>query len=370
MFLENSPPKVGTRFRRSDRIVMFSPTRLFRLGIRFAVWVEPHVKEWHRQRHHNRVQGQQHLASRNWAEAEKHLNLALNERRHAVKKRVGLLLDLEQAQRRQRKYSEAEQTARTALDLASRARNHSGQARAMEAFVEIYLDQGKWAEAEQATAEVVRLERARSKPDHARLAKCSRKLGTALLNGGRTAEALEAFQQSAKLCEQTHGANHAETATTFVELGMLYRQHGEHTEAQRHLRRALEIHRTIAGPDSNEATQDLYHLAASLAESGDLNGAVAEFERLLAVKDRQVGGNRAETAEAQVRLAVLYMNAGRPAPAYELLMQAIGFLERKGGGQLLLAMETMACVQEQMGHGEDAKHWRDRALTLAESSLP
>lgn len=348
---------------------MVSITRVFRLGIRFAVWVEPYVKEWHRRRHHNRTQGQHHLASKNWIEAEKHLSLALDERRHPVKKRLDLLLDLEQSQRRQRKFTEAEQTARKALDLATGTRNHSGQSRAMEALVEIHLDQGKWAEAEQATAEIARLEGSRPEPDHARLAKSSRKLGTALLNSGRTTEALAAFHQSAKLCEQTHGANHTETATSYVELGMLYRQHGEHAEAQRHLRRALQIHRAIGGPDSNEATQDLYHLAASLAESGDLDGAAAEFERLLAVKDRQVGGNREELAEAQVRLAVLYQNAGRPAPAYELLMQAINYLERKGGEQLLLAMETMACVQEQMGHTEDSKHWRERVAGMAGSSI-
>src|SRR5260370_25406686 len=247
---------------------MLSPTRLFRLGIRFAVWVEPYVKEWHRKRHHNRVTGQQHLASRNWSEAEKHLSLALSERRRPVKKRVDLLLDLEQAQRRQRKFTEAEQTARTALDLSARGRNHSGQSRAMEALVEIHLEQGKWTEAEQATAEIARLEGAKPKPDHARLAKSSRKLRTPLLNSGRNAEALAAFHQSAKLCEQTHGENHAETATSLVELGMLYRQHGEHAEAQRHLRRALQIHRTIGGSDSHEATPALYNLAASIAESG------------------------------------------------------------------------------------------------------
>ncbi len=348
---------------------MLSPTRIFRLGIRFAVWVEPYVKEWHRKRHQNRVTGQQHLASRNWSEAEKHLSLALGERRHAAKKRVDLLLDLEQAQRHQRKFTEAEQSARTALDLAAKGRNHSGQSRAMEALVDIHLDQGKWTEAEQATAEIARLEGARSKPDHARLAKSSRKLGTALLNSGRKAEALEAFHQSAKLCEQTHGENHAETAASFVELGMLYRQHGEHAEAQTHLRRALQIHRKIGGADSHEATQDLYNLAASMAESGDLDGAVTEFERLLVVKGRQVGGNRNETAEAQVRLAVLYTAAGRPAAACELLTQAIAFLERKGGEPLVLAMETMAYAQEHMGLHEDAKQWREKAATVAGSSV-
>jgi tetratricopeptide (TPR) repeat protein len=347
---------------------MVSITRLFRLGIRLTVWVEPYIKEWHRRRHHNRMQGQMHLASHNWSEAEKHISLALGERRHAAKNRVDLLLNLEQAQRGQRQFTEAEKTARTALDLAG-TRNHSGKARALEALLDIHLDNGKWTEAEQAAAEIARVEGARPKPDHARLAKVSRKLGTALLNNGRQAEALEAFHQSAKLAEQTHGENHAETASSYVELGILYRKHGEHAEAQRHLRRAHETHKAIAGPDSNEATQDLFHLGASLAESGDLEGAVKEFERLLAVKDRQVGGNRGEAAEAQLRLAVLYVQAGRPGPAYELLTQAIGYLERKGGGELSLALETMACIKEQMGQGEDAKHWRDRAAAMAQSSV-
>src|SRR5258708_16165885 len=104
---------VRIRFRRSNRIVMLSPTRLFRLGIRFAVWVEPYVKEWHRRRHHNRVTGQQHLASRNWSEAEKHLSLALSERRRPVQKRVDLWLDLEQAQPRHPKFPTAQHTPPT-----------------------------------------------------------------------------------------------------------------------------------------------------------------------------------------------------------------------------------------------------------------
>ena len=82
-----------------------------------------------------------------------------------------------------------------------------------------------------------------------------------------------------------------------------------------------------------------------------------------------MGGNRDETAEAQVRLAVLYMQAGRTAPAYELLTQAIAFLERKGGEGLVLALETMACIHEQMGRTEDARHCRERVAGMAETSV-
>ena len=47
---------------------MISVTRIFRLSMRVAHWAEPHVKEWHRQRHLNRVEGQRHLDARNWSE--------------------------------------------------------------------------------------------------------------------------------------------------------------------------------------------------------------------------------------------------------------------------------------------------------------
>src|SRR5215471_10307520 len=83
--------------------VMISITRIFRLGIRFAVWVTPHVKEWHRKRNLNASEAERNLAARNWSEAEKYLAAALLERRYSSKRRVGFMLDLEKAQRKQAK---------------------------------------------------------------------------------------------------------------------------------------------------------------------------------------------------------------------------------------------------------------------------
>src|SRR5580693_9206466 len=107
---------------------MISITRIFRLGIRFAVWVTPHVKEWHRKRNLNVSEAERHLASRNWSEAEKHLAAALTERRYPYKRRIGFLLDLERAQRNQGKLDQAEQTARAAIEMA--AGDHTLQSRA------------------------------------------------------------------------------------------------------------------------------------------------------------------------------------------------------------------------------------------------
>jgi len=339
---------------------MLSVTRLFRLGIRFAAWATPHVQNWHRRRHMNRVEGQRHLEAHNWTEAERHLTAALAERRRSPARHLDLLLGLAQAQRGQNKFAEAERTVDTAIQYANQSRNASLGPRALDTLMDLQIDQGKYTEAEQTAREIIELN-----PDSEPLARSVRKLGTAFRKSGRNAEAIDAFRQAAALHEKAFGADHNDTADSFAQLGMLLREQGDHTQAQQHLRRALEIHRNTLGADSHEAAQDLHHLAASLEDCGDIDGAVQEFERLLALRRRQVGCNPVETADAQVRLAILYLNARRPGPAKELLAEAIASLDRHPGPALAHAMEAMARAEEQFGRPQDAKQWRDRALTIA-----
>ncbi len=344
---------------------MISVTRLFRLGIRIAAWATPHVKEWQRQRNLNVTEAERHLAAKNWSEAEQYLVLALAESRHSTKRRVDLTLQLVQAQCRQGNLEQGEQSVRTAIHSAVQAKDQVLRSRALTSLVDVQLEQKKYDEVEQTIREIDALESAQRTPDRARMALCARKLGTAYLNSGRTKEAFGAFQHAAHLSEQAFGPNHEHTAQSFAELGMLSRQHGQHAEAQRCLRRALEIHRVATGDESHESTQASYHLAASLEESGDLDGAAGEYERMLRLKDRQVGGNRQEATDVQVRLAALYVKAGRIAPARELLMNAIGALERKGGEQLAQALEIFAEVEDCSGHPVEAQQWRERAAEIA-----
>lgn len=340
---------------------MISVTRIFRLSMRVARWAEPHVREWHRQRHLRATEGQRHLDARNWAEAEKEFTAALAERRHSNVRRAEMLLNLELAQRRQGKLAEAGQSAQAAIEIASSRPLHT---RAEDALLDIQIEQGRYADAEQNIADILRNEHGEAKPDGARAAQCYRKLGTVRLKSGRNAEAMEAYRQAAELAERVFGDADAETAQSFTELGTLLRQQGNQAEAQRHLRRALEIHRAASGLDSHEATQGLYQLAASLEESGDLDGAAGEFERLLSLRARQVGVNALENAETQVRLAALYLKAHRTAPAKELLNHAIGVLERQGGPALAQALELLACADEQCGRTDDARRWREAASRL------
>jgi tetratricopeptide (TPR) repeat protein len=344
---------------------MLSIIRLFvgiiRMVVRIANWFEERVKEWWRERQFQTMEGKRQLAVRNWSEAEKHLSFALAERRHSNNKRCELLLDLERAQSRQGKFPIAEQTLQAAMAIAS---NRPLRARAQDALLDLHLDQSHYPEAEQTLSQILQTEKAESRPDGVRVAKCYQKLGELRLKTGREAEALEAFRWAADQSERVFGAGSTETAQCLGELGTLLRRQGNHAEAQRCLRRALDIYREATGLDSREATEGLYQLASSLEESGDLDGAAGEFERLLTLRARVVGVNPLENAETQVRLAALYLRARRTGPAQELLNHAISVLERNGGEPLAHALQTLAYAEEQSGRPDEAKHWREVASSL------
>lgn len=344
---------------------MFGIVRLFvgiiRMVARIAHWFEERVKEWWQERQFQTMEGRRQLAVRNWGEAEKHLSLALAERRHSNNRRCELLLDLERAQQRQGKFQAAEQSLQAAIAIAS---NRSLRARAQDAQLDLQMEQSRYPEAEQTLSQILQTEKAESRPDGVRVAKCYQKLGALRLKTGRDGEAMEAFRWAAEQAERVFGPGHPETAQSLGDLGALLRRHGDHAGAQQCLRRALDIHREAAGLDSREATDGLYQLASSLEESGDLDGAAGEFERLLTLRARQVGVNPLENAQTQVRLAALYLKARRTGPAKELLNHAISVLERNGGEPLVQALQTLAHAEEQSGRPAEAQRWRDVASSL------
>src|SRR5579884_594487 len=342
-----------------------SLTRFVRLGIRFAAWATPHVQAWHRSRSLNLSEGRRHLAAGNWPQAERYLNAALSERKHSPKEHFYLLLDLAEAEQGQNRLKEAEATVLEAHDLAVRQRSHAMHLAALDMLVELQIEQGKYDDAQTTAEKIERLENAQSNPDAARLARAARKLGTALARSQQHEGDLAAYERAVQLSEKAFGAEHAETGNTIAELGLLHRERGNHIDAQRHLRRALQIHRAVSGADSHEATRTAYHLAGSLSESGDMYGAAHEYERLLNLRERQIGADPEETADAQLRLAQLYLRMGRVSAARELLRQAVNVLEVKRSQRLPEALASLADADERAGRIEDANRLRVMAANIS-----
>jgi tetratricopeptide (TPR) repeat protein len=322
-----------------------------RWSFKLAAWATPQIRAWSLEHSVNRIEGERHLKAHNWGEAEKFLLHAVDEadvQRHSVRK-IHFRLLLAEAQRKQGKIAEAEQTVRGALEHTARISNPAGYVQCLDALAEVFHDAENYPAMEAVLEEGVRIESAMPHPDPMRMARRVYRLGTARHKSGRGEEAVPALEKAVKLHEDLCVEDHLDTTRLVSELGRVYRAQGDHEQAQRCLRRSLKTHERALGYDSPEAVSDLHHLAGSLEESGDIDGAAELYERVLMLKLRTVGGDMEDLADMQFGLANLYIQWANYARSRELLAEAIGTFRRKKGARLAIAYETAAHVNECSG---------------------
>jgi tetratricopeptide (TPR) repeat protein len=351
---------------------MLGPLSAFRWSMHMAAWATPRLKAWSLERNLNRMEGERHLKARNYTEAEKYLTLAVAEadaQLHSVRI-VQFRLYLAEAQRRQGKFEQAEQTIRTALEHTARVSNPAGYVQCLDALAEVFHDAGNFPAMEQVLQEGVRIESSTPRPDPLRMARRVHRLGVSRHKNGRTDDAIPALEKAVTLHEQEFGEEHLETAHLLSDLGTVYRAQGDHEAAQRCLRRALRIHQAECGLDSPETVRDLHNLAGSLEDSGDFEGAAAQYERVLMLKERMVGGDLEELAEMQFSLAGMYIQWNNYGRARELLMESLGIFKRQKGPRLAVAYETLAYVEECLGRYPEALAEMARACKVWESCGP
>src|SRR5579862_8351005 len=258
---------------------LFNPLRW---SIQIAAWAAPGLKTWSLERSLHRTEGERCLKMRDYAEAEEHLALAVEDAdalRHSVR-RIQLRLQLAEAQRRLGKVDEAEKTVRAAIDCAARVSNPSGYVQCLDALAEVFHDAENFPSMEAALQEGVRIEAAIPHPNALRMARRVHRLGIARYKNGRSEDAIPALEKALKLHEELRGPEHPETGDLLTELGVIYRAQGLHAEAQRCLQRALHVHKAVLGRDSEPAIEDLHHLAGSFEESGQIERAAELYERL------------------------------------------------------------------------------------------
>jgi tetratricopeptide (TPR) repeat protein len=314
-------------------------------------WAAPQLHAWTLERSMSRAEAERHLQSRNFAEAEKHLLNAIAEadvRQHSVRK-IQSRLQLSEAQRKQGKFEEAEQTVRDALEFTAKISNPTGYVQCLDALAEVFNDAEDYPAMEAALQRALSTEAAMPHPDPLRMARRVARLGTARHKSGRSEEAIPALEKALKLHEGVYGEEHLETAALLSDLGEIHRAQGNHEEAQAYLTRALRTHERELGYDSPQAVRDLHHLAGSYEEAGDIERAADLYERALGLKLRVVGGNLEELAEMQFGLAGIYISWSNYARSRELLAEAIGTFKRKKDTRLAVAYETMAHIEECSG---------------------
>ena len=324
-----------------------------------------------------RKTGEQLFENADYQGAELHLAQAILEserRQEPAAQRILLRLELAESQRNQfqggedfRKLVDAEETMRSAMDLASRTNERELLVQVIDQLAAIAADRGNADEVDRLLHEAEAAEEKVKRRDPMMAARRKHRLGILRRQGGELLEAAKLLAESAAIHEQVLGASHAETAERWSDLGAVHHALGNHAEAQRCLLRAIRVHENEHGLESPEAVADLQMLTESFEASGDIDAAVSQLERVLGQKLREVGIDMDTVAEAQWELAVRYMGWRRYSRARELLMEAVGTFKRSGGARLAQGYEALGQLEEDTGHYHEALRELARAAKVWES---
>jgi len=321
--------------------------------------------------------GEQLLEESDYQGAELHLAQAMVEserRQEPADQRIMLRLELAEAQRKQfrgdqdfHKLVEAEETVRSALELATRANERELLVQVLDELAAIAADFGRVEEVDRLLHEAAAVEAKLKRRDQMPAARRMHRLALLRQQRGELREAVQLLAESAAIHEQALGESHAATAHRLSDLGAVHHALGNHAEAQRCLRRSIRVHEKEHGLESPEATSDLQMLTASFEASGDIEAAASQLERVLGLKLRVVGMDLDTVAEAQWELATRYMGWRRYSRARELLMEAVATFKRTGGARLAAGYEALGQLEEDTGHYHEALRELARAAKVWES---
>jgi len=351
--------------------------------LRWAGGLKEHLQAWTAEGGPDQLEGERLLEQGDHAGAELCLAKAVLEgekRRLPNDVRIRIRLELAEAQRRQfrpeqgapqpRKLDAAEETSRSALELARHQSDKALLVQCLDALAQVLTDCGNLEAVEELIRETVRVEQHVKRPDAVVMAQRLQRLASLRRQAGQVAGAIPLLEQAVQMFERLRGSDHPETADLLTELGDCYRLLGQHAVAQKHLLRAQRIHEDEGGLESAEAVHDLNLLTGSYESCGDLASAAAQHERVMALKLRAVGADLVQIAEAQSELAQLHVRWENPGRARELLMEAIGTFKRQRGPQLAIAFEALASVEETSGRLHDALLRLTHASEVWERSQP
>ena len=323
-----------------------------------------------------RKEGERLFEAADYVGAERHFSRAIEvERGHeSPDQRILLRLELAEAQRRQhplggasQKLADAEQTVRSAVELATRSGDRELQLQALDVLLAISAERGILEEAESLLLQLDALEAKRRRRDPLQGALRLNRMGLLRLRHGQFREAIESLAESVAVHEQSLGETHPATAQQLSDLGKAHHASGNHAEAQRCLRRSIRIHEGHEGLDSPAAAVDLRLLTESLEATGDIDAAAAEFERVLIAKLRTMGQDLDGIAEMQWELAHRYLEWGNHSRARELLLEAVATFERTGGIRLATGYEALARLEADNACYQEALRLEKKAGGMWES---
>jgi tetratricopeptide (TPR) repeat protein len=214
------------------------------------------------------------------------------------------------------KYPDAHAEARVAQAKIDRlGKQDMLQAQLDQQVAAIFLEEGKYKEAEERAARVLATRQKELGADDYAVGEALGDLADVKVQLADYDGAVTLYRRAIQIIERTFGGAHPKAGNLHVNLGAALRASGHLDEAVAEYRRADEIIERSLGPEHPMlATVDINYGAVLLEEGHDAE-AEAEFKRALAIWTKQLGPDHPSTGTAWFRLGNVAMKEGRAEEA-------------------------------------------------------
>jgi non-specific serine/threonine protein kinase/serine/threonine-protein kinase len=259
-------------------------------------------------------------------------------------------------------------TAREILDVGVQkideqlAEEPQTRARILRTMGRVYTNLGMLADAEPLLEQALATEG--ELVDQREKARALQALAWLYLQRGRYDEAEQQYLRGLEIRRRELGEEHPDTAAMMSALGNLYRIQARWNEADELLPSALEILQRMAGRDDPKTLTAMGNLAELRREQGRNGEAGALFKDCVERMRRVHGADHMDTLTIQRNLALTYKPLGRYDEAERLLLDAMEQLRRILGDEhprVLQAVLQLAQLYKELERYDEAERFYRQA---------
>jgi len=231
----------------------------------------------------------------------------------------------------------------------------------------VYLDQGRYDEAEPLYVKALEIGRRVLREDDPWLLNFISNLATVYKSQGHYEEAEPLYVKALEIRRQKLGEEHPGTLKNINHLGLLYYSQGRYDEAEQLLVELLEVRRRVLGEKHRDTLGCMTNLGLVYLKQGRYDEAEPLYIRALEIGRRVLREDDPWLLNFMSNLARLYRAQDRHNEAEPLYVKALEIRRQKLGEEhpgTLASMNELIELYEAWGKPDEAQKWR---VSLSES---
>jgi CHAT domain-containing protein/tetratricopeptide (TPR) repeat protein len=245
-------------------------------------------------------------------------------------------------------------------------------ARALNNTAEVYIKEGKLADAEPLLERSQAIYEKLFGSDSVEVALILNNRGQVSLGQGRYAAAEPLLQRSLAIYEKQLGPDHTRVAMVLNNLANLKIDKSEFPSAEALYKRSLAIYEKAFGSESPDFARELSNLGELYRREGKFAAAEQFFQRSLAIREKVFGSGHSIVGETLNQIGALYLDQNNFSASEPLLRRAIKVQEASLGSNhpsVARALNNLAEVFVRTNRFAEAEPLFRRALKIQENSL-